>query len=66
MLRLLPPMLVLVLAWALWSGHGEPLIVAFGTLSCMAVFGISLRMDRVIGAEPLDYGLAVRSLVYLP
>ncbi len=66
MLRLLPPMLVLVLAWALWSGHGEPLIVAFGAFSCLAVFGISLRMDRVIGAEPLDYGLAVRSLVYLP
>ena len=59
-------MLVLVVAWALWSGHGEPLIVAFGALSCLTVFGISQRMDRLIGAEPLDYALALRSLVYLP
>jgi multicomponent Na+:H+ antiporter subunit E len=66
MLRLLPPMLVLVVAWALWSGHSEPLIVGFGALSCLGVFGISQRMDRVVGAEPLDYPLALRSLVYIP
>lgn len=66
MLRLLSPLLVLVVAWAFWSGHGEPLIVAFGALSCLAVFGISQRMARVAGQEPLDYGLALRSLSYLP
>jgi multicomponent Na+:H+ antiporter subunit E len=66
MLRLLSPLLVLVVAWALWSGHGEPLIVGFGALSCLAVFGISQRMARLVGEEPLDYGLALRSLVYLP
>jgi multicomponent Na+:H+ antiporter subunit E len=59
-------MLVLVVAWALWSGHGEPLIVTFGALSCLTVFGISQRMDRLVGAEPLDYALALRSLGYLP
>jgi multicomponent Na+:H+ antiporter subunit E len=64
--RLLSSMLVLVVAWALWSGHGEPLIVGFGALSCLAVFGISQRMARVVGEEPLDYGLALRSVTYLP
>jgi len=66
MLRLLPPMLVLVVAWALWSGHSEPLIVGFGALSCLGVSRISQRMDRVVGAEPLDYPLALRSLAYIP
>ena len=66
MLRLLPSLLILVLAWALWSGHGEPLLMGFGVLSCLAVLGISRRMERVVGADPLDYGLALRSLGYLP
>ncbi|HIF40086.1 MAG TPA: hypothetical protein EYQ74_03190 [Planctomycetes bacterium] len=64
--RILSSLLVLVVAWGLWSGHGEPLIVGFGALSCLAVFGISRRMDRVVGEQPLDYGLALRSLGYLP
>ncbi len=66
MARFLPPLLILGMAWALWSGHGEPLIVAFGVLSCLAVLGIAARMERIAGTEPLDYGLALRSLGYLP
>ncbi len=46
--------LLLVTAWALWSGHYslEPLIFAFGLGSCLFVTWLVLRMDRMVDWLP--------------
>jgi len=34
----------LVIAWLLWSGHLEPLLLGLGVFSCLLTFGIVWRM----------------------
>ena len=56
---------LLAVNWQLWSGHSEPLILAFGLFSCILVTLLSRRMDRMDGTRT-DWGLAGRSLRYFP
>jgi len=50
--------IVLLAVWLLWSGHYQPLIMAFGGLSCVFVVWLSGRM-RIVDdeGEPLQLGL---------
>lgn len=61
-------LLVLCLMWLAWSGHytiHEPLIAAFGAVSCVAVFALSRRMESSQPAVSRHtLGLAV--LGYVP
>jgi len=53
-------------SWLLWSGYlHEPLLLGFGALSCALVVGLVARMDS-IDNSPTQWGLAGRSLVYVP
>ena len=51
--------------WQLWSGHTEPLILAFGLISVLGVMVICRRMDHFANAPRL-YRLGVRPVLYLP
>ncbi len=65
-MRTVPPLLILVCAWALWSGHTEPLIMGFGAVSCLGVHALARRMDRHDGTTGFDFGLIARSVLYVP
>jgi len=52
-------------AWALWSGRTEPLLVGFGIASCAAVLWLSLRMS-LVDPESEPFHLGLRPLVYVP
>lgn len=57
---------LLALCWLLWSGYfHDPLILSFGAVSCALVVWLVHRMD-VIDGSPTQWGLAARSLSYLP
>ncbi len=55
----------LALTWLLWSGHTEPLLLAFGALSVAIAILFALRMD-VIDEESEPYHLGLRPLLYIP
>ncbi len=55
--------LVLFATWLLLSGYFEPLLLAFGVASCLAVVWIAHRMD-VIDREGHPIHLGPRALVY--
>ena len=55
----------LALTWLLWSGHSEPLLLAFGALSVAIAILFALRMD-VIDEESEPYHLGLRPLLYIP
>lgn len=55
----------LLLAWLLWSGHLEALLVGFGLLSCASVLWLVHRMD-VVDHESEPYHLGLRPAVYVP
>ena len=55
----------LAVVWFLWSGHTEPLILAFGVFSVGLVTALWARMDRLDGGEP-PYALGLRPVAYLP
>ena len=55
----------LVFTWLLWSGHSEPLLLAFGALSVGIAVLLALRMD-LIDAESEPYHLGLRPLLYIP
>ena len=55
----------LALTWLLWSGHSEPLLLAFGALSVAIAILFALRMD-VIDEESEAYHLGLRPLLYIP
>jgi len=62
------PLLTLLLlagCWLLWSGHTEPLILAFGLGSCLLVTWLSARMDRLDRSRG-PYLLGLRWIPYLP
>jgi multicomponent Na+:H+ antiporter subunit E len=55
----------LTVVWLLWSGHFEPMILAFGVLSIALTTWLAARMDRIDG-QPLVYPFGFRILAYLP
>ncbi len=56
---------MLIAVWLLWSGHVEPLLLAFGCVSVMVVLLITHRMDRIseLGADEYP---GFRMLGYVP
>jgi multicomponent Na+:H+ antiporter subunit E len=65
MVRVLGILFWLVLAWLLWSGHLEPLILGYGVASCALVLWLALRM-RLIDRESVPRHLLVGMLLYIP
>jgi len=63
----LPIILSLVLfgVWLLWSGHTEPLTIAMGMISTVAVVAISVRM-RLVDLEGMPSSLPFRAWRFLP
>ena len=57
--------LVLIVVWALLSGHTEPLIIGFGVLSVVLVIWIGRRMD-VVDHEAHSVNLTWHVLTYWP
>ena len=55
----------LAVTWAAWSGHTEPLMIAFGIASCLAVLWLALRMG-VVDEEGEPTHLLLGLIVYLP
>jgi len=53
----------LLLFWLLLSGHGEPLILAFGMLSSLLVTLLVIRMDRN-DREPVLFRPGIRIMHY--
>lgn len=61
--------LVLAFTWLLWSGHytlHEPLIAAFGAVSCLAVTLLTQRMHAKAPRHDRDHTLTYRVLFYVP
>ena len=52
-------------AWLLWSGRSDALLLGLGVVSCAAVLWLSLRMS-VVDRESEPYHLGVRPALYLP
>jgi multicomponent Na+:H+ antiporter subunit E len=65
MARVLGILFWLVLAWLLWSGHLEPLILGYGVASCALVLWLALRM-RLIDPESAPRHLLGGMLLYVP
>ena len=57
-------LILLVAAWLLWSGHREPMLLAFGALSCIGVAALAARMRVPRYEDP--YLFALRTVTYLP
>ena len=55
----------LFFTWLLWSGHSEPLLLAFGGLSVAVAILLARRMD-LIDEESEPYHLGLRPLLYIP
>ena len=55
MSRTLTTAFLLFSVWLLWSGHTEPLLLAFGVISVACVVLITRRMDRISGVEQSDW-----------
>ena len=55
----------LFFTWFLWSGHTEPLLLAFGVFSVGIVTLLAFRMN-VIDEESEPYELGLRPLLYVP
>jgi multicomponent Na+:H+ antiporter subunit E len=58
-------MVVLVIVWLGLSGHGEPLLLGLGLLSCLFVIFLGRRMG-LIDAEGAPIQLSLRGLLYTP
>ena len=65
MSRVLGILLWLGLAWLLWSGHLEPLMLGYGVASCALVLWLSLRM-KLIDPESVPHHLLGGMLLYIP
>lgn len=65
MLRSLGLFIVLAIIWWFLSGYFQPLILAFGLVSCALVVLIGWRMD-VIDHEGHPVELGLRALTYFP
>jgi multicomponent Na+:H+ antiporter subunit E len=63
--RTLGILLWLGLAWLLWSGHLEPLLLGYGAASCALVLWLSLRM-RLIDPESVPHHLLGGMVLYIP
>jgi multicomponent Na+:H+ antiporter subunit E len=51
--------------WLLWSGHTEPLLIAFGLASCALTLWLTMRMYKRGDIHPTN-SLGWRPLTYLP
>jgi len=60
-----PLAVVLSAVWLLWSGHTEPLLLAFGALSVLFAVGLTRRMG-LLDPETVPVGLTFRVARYLP
>jgi len=58
-------LLWLGLAWLVWSGHFEPLMLGYGAVSCALVLWLSLRM-KLIDPESAPHHLLGGMLLYIP
>lgn len=56
---------LLAAVWGLWSGHTEPLILAFGAGSVAFTALIAARMDAIDAEGVVPLGFAVRSVPYM-
>ena len=65
MSRVLGILLWLGLAWLVWSGHLEPLMLGYGAASCALVLWLSLRM-KLIDPESVPHHLLGGMLLYIP
>ena len=65
MSRVLGILLWLGLAWLVWSGHLEPLMLGYGVASCALVLWLSLRM-KLIDPESVPHHLLGGMLLYIP
>ena len=65
MSRVLGILLWLGLAWLLWSGHLEPLLLGYGVASCALVLWLSLRM-KLIDPESVPHHLLGGMVLYIP
>ena len=65
MSRVLGILLWLGLAWLLWSGHLEPLMLGYGAASCALVLWLALRM-KLIDPESVPHHLLGGMLLYIP
>jgi multicomponent Na+:H+ antiporter subunit E len=63
--RVLGILLWLGLAWLVWSGHLEPLMLGYGAASCALVLWLSLRM-KLIDLESVPHHLLGGMLLYIP
>ena len=52
-------------AWLLWSGHTDPLLLGLGAVSCGLVLWLSLRL-AIVDRESEPYHLGYRPLLYVP
>ncbi len=52
-------------AWLLWSGHTDPLLLGLGAVSCGLVLWLSLRLE-IVHRESEPYHLGYRPLLYVP
>ena len=52
-------------AWFLWSGHTDPLLLGLGAVSCGFVLWLSLRL-KVVDRETEPFYLGYRPLLYVP
>ena len=55
----------LAIFWLLWSGHYQPVMLAYGALSCALVVAACVRTG-LVDRESLPYHMFFRSWVYLP
>lgn len=58
-------LVVLGVVWLGLSGHGEPLLLGLGLLSCLGVIALGRRM-RLIDSEGAPIQLSLRGLLYTP
>ncbi len=57
-------LLLLTVAWALWSGHTETLVVCLGAASIVGVTAMAARMRQPGHIDP--YLFMLRTLTYVP
>jgi multicomponent Na+:H+ antiporter subunit E len=57
--------LILMAVWLLWSGHLEPLTLAFGVLASLVGVGFAAR-TRILDEEGFPFHLAGRMLTFIP
>jgi multicomponent Na+:H+ antiporter subunit E len=63
--RKLAIFILLFTVWLLWSGHGEPLILAFGLAGSVVGVAFAVR-TRILDEEAFPLHLSQRMLTFIP